>query len=252
MASMRHKVAIVTGGTAGIGFAIARKFLAQGAQVIITGRRQQQLDDAVAALGEPVEGVRADVTNAAEMDALFARVAEGYGHLDTLVANAGLGLPGPLGSITDEDFDRIFSTNVRGVLHTVQKSLPLMRPGGTITIIGSAVSTRPHSGYSLYSGAKAAVWNLVRTWVQETKGSGIRMNVLSPGGVDTDTLREKLAEAVGPDGVEAQVAAMGAGSPLGRIARSEEIAAVAAFLASDEASFIHGAEIHVDGGVTQA
>lgn len=252
MDNMRDKVAVVTGGTAGIGLAIAREFITRGAQVVITGRRQQQLDDAVATLGERASGVRADVANSAEMDALFARVAEGYGRLDTLVANAGLGLPAPLGSITDEDFDRIFSTNVRGVVHTVQKAVPLMRPGGTITIIGSAVSTRPHSGYSLYSGAKAAVWNLVRSWVQETKGSGIRMNVLSPGAVDTDTLREKLAEAVGPDGVEAQVEAMGAGSPLGRVARSEEIAAVAAFLASDEASFIHGAEIHVDGGITQA
>lgn len=252
MSNVRNKVAVVTGGSAGIGFAIAQELLDQGAQVVITGRGQQRLDDALAALGPRASGVRADVASSADMDAVFAHVAERHGLLDTLVANAATGPTSVLGSITDEDFDLIFSTNVRGVLYTVQKAFPLMRPGGTITLIGSMTSAKPSYGLSLYSASKAALRNFLGAWVQETRGSGIRMNVLSPGPVDTENLRGGLAEAVGPEGVEAQLEDIGASAPLGRIGQPRDIATVAAFLASDDASFIHGTEIFVDGGFSQA
>ncbi|ABW12626.1 short-chain dehydrogenase/reductase SDR [Parafrankia sp. EAN1pec] len=251
MAGMRDSVAVVTGGTAGIGFAVAQELVAREARVVITGRRQQQLDDAVAALGERASGVRADVASSAEMDAVFAYVSERHGRLDTVVANAGMGRHAELGAITDEDFDQTFAINVKGVLHSVQKAFPLMRPGGTITVIASTATIRGSFGLSLYGGSKAAVRNFVRSWIQETAGSGIRINVISPGAVDTEALREALAGAVGSDGVEAQLAAIGSSSPLGRIAQPKEIAAAAVFLASAEASYIHGAELFVDGGTAQ-
>lgn len=251
MDSMRDRVAVITGGSAGIGLAIAQELLSRGACVVITGRGQQRLDEAVAALGARASGVRADVASSADMDAVFAHVAERHGHIDTLVANAAAGPTSVLGSITDEDFDVIFSTNVRGTLYTVQKALPLMRPGGTITLIGSMASIKSSYGMSLYSASKAGLRNLLGSWIQETRGSGIRMNILSPGPVDTDNLRDGLARALGPDGVEAQLEAMRANAPLGRIGAPRDIATVAAFLASDEAGFIHGAELFVDGGFSQ-
>jgi NAD(P)-dependent dehydrogenase (short-subunit alcohol dehydrogenase family) len=248
---MEGKVAVVTGGNSGIGFAIAQEFVEQGARVVITGRRQAQLDEAVAAIGPTCSAFRADVSSSADMDALYAEVMSRHGRLDAVVANAASGHHSVLGSITDEEFDLTFNINVKGVLHTVQKALPLLKPGGVITIIGSTASIHPPYGMGLYGGAKAAIRNFLRSWIQDTKGSGIRMNVLSPGAVDTQSLRDALAKAFGPDGVDAQIKVMGEGSPIGRIAAPREIAKVTVFLASDDASFIHGAELFVDGGMAQ-
>jgi NAD(P)-dependent dehydrogenase (short-subunit alcohol dehydrogenase family) len=251
MSGMEGKVAVVTGGNSGIGFAIAQEFVDQGASVVITGRRQDELDEAVTAIGPRCSAVRADVSSSAEMDAMFAEVMSRHGRLDFVVANAASGHHSVLGSITDEEFDLTFNINVRGVLHSVQKALPLLKSGGSITVIGSTASIHPPYGMGLYAGAKAAIRNFLRSWIQDTKGSGIRMNVLSPGAVNTESLRGALAQAFGPDGVDAQIKVMGEGNPIGRIAEPREIAKVVAFLSSDDASFIHGVELFVDGGMAQ-
>ncbi|RII08112.1 Diacetyl reductase [(S)-acetoin forming] [Streptomyces sp. YIM 130001] len=246
-----NKTALVTGATSGIGYAIAEELISRGRQVVITGRDQERVEEAAAKLGAQAFGIRADVAGSADMDALYDRIAERHGHLDAVIANAASGHHSVLGSITEEEFDLTFSVNVKGVLHTVQKALPLMRPGGSITVIGSTASIHPPYGMGLYGGAKAAIRNFLRSWIQDTKGSGIRMNVLSPGAVDTESLRGALAKAFGADGVAAQLEAMGAGSPIGRIADPREIATVAAFLAGDDAAFVHGVELFVDGGMAQ-
>jgi NAD(P)-dependent dehydrogenase (short-subunit alcohol dehydrogenase family) len=251
MQDKQDKVAVVTGGTSGIGYAIAQELISRGMRVVITGRDQGRVNATVAELGPRASGVRADVASSPDMDALYGHVAEHHGRLDAVFANAASGHHSVLGAITEEEFDLTFSVNVKGVFHSVQKALPLMRPGGSITIIGSTASIHPPYGMGLYGGAKAAIRNFLRSWIQDTKGSGIRMNVLSPGAVDTESLRDALAKAFGSDGVATQLETMGAGSPIGRIAAPREIATVAAFLASDDASFIHGVELFVDGGMAQ-
>ena len=249
--NMQGKVAVVTGGNSGIGLAIAEEFIALGAKVVITGRRQEALDTASAALGESCSVFQGDVASSADVDALYAEVNARYGRLDIVIANAGAGYHSPLGSITEHEFDQTFSTNAKGVLFTVQAALPYLAAGSSVVIIGSTGSINPPRGMSIYGGAKAAVRDFVRSWIQDTKGSGIRINVLSPGAVDTDSLRSALARAQGENHVQAEIDRMGAGSPIGRIAQTSEIAKAVAFLASDDSSFIHGVELFADGGLAQ-
>jgi NAD(P)-dependent dehydrogenase (short-subunit alcohol dehydrogenase family) len=249
--SLEGKVAVVTGGGQGVGMAIAREFVDQGASVVITGRRQEPLDEAVAALGPASSAFQADVASAAQMDALYAEVMRRHGRLDAVIANAGIGDSAAFGAIREEQFDRIFDVNVKGVLFTAQKALPLLPSTGTIVIIGSTASIEPPAGMSMYGGAKAAVRNFVRGRIQDIKGSGVRINVLSPGAVDTPSLRTALEDASGPEQVDALVKAMGEDNPIGRLADPSEIAKAAVFLSSDASSYVTGVELFVDGGLAQ-
>ncbi|WP_409076078.1 SDR family oxidoreductase (plasmid) [Pantoea sp. C3] len=241
------KIALITGGTSGIGLAAAQELAAQGAQVYITGRRQQELDAAVATLGSTAVGVRADASSLTELDAVYALIAKQSGRLDILFANAGGGDMMPLGAITEEHFDRIFATNVRGVLFTVQKALPLLVDGASVILTGSTVSIKGTENFSVYSASKAAVRNFARSWSLDLKNRGIRVNVVSPGPVRTNGLGGLVPEEHRQglfDSLAAQV-------PLGRLGEPEEIAKVVAFLASGAASFVNGIELFVDGGMAQ-
>jgi NAD(P)-dependent dehydrogenase (short-subunit alcohol dehydrogenase family) len=245
------KVAVVTGGASGVGLGIAQEFADNGARVVITDLQRQQLDEAVETIGPNCSGIVADVTRLADMQAVYREVNARYGRLDAVVANAGIGAHAPLGEITEEQFDRTFNVNAKGVLFTVQPALPLLPPGGTIVIIDSTASIQPPGGMSIYGGSKAAVRNFIRSWIQDTKGSGIRMNILSPGAVDTDSLRSALAMAQGADHVDAAIKVMGEGNPAGRLAQPREMGKAAVFLSSDASSFITGIELFVDGGMAQ-
>jgi NAD(P)-dependent dehydrogenase (short-subunit alcohol dehydrogenase family) len=249
--ALKGKVAVITGGAQGVGLGIAREFVEQAATVVITGRRQAPLDDAVASLGPRSSGVVADVSRLADMEALYRTVMERHGRLDAVVANAGVGDSAPLGSITEKQFDHIFGINVKGVLFTVQPALKLLPRGGTVVIIGSTASIQAQPAMSLYGGDKAAIRQFVRGWIQDVKGSGVRINVLSPGAVDTPSLRTALAGALGADQVDAKVKSMGEGNPLGRLADPREIGRVAVFLSSAASSFITGVELFADGGMAQ-
>lgn len=241
------KVALVTGGTSGIGLATAKELAAQGAKVYITGRRQAELDNAVASLGGQVTGIRADASRLEDLDTVYAQIADQAGRLDVLYANAGGGDMLPLGAITEEHFDRIFATNVRGVLFTVQKALPLLVSGSSVILSGSTVSIKGTANFSVYSASKAAVRNFARSWALDLQGRGIRVNVVSPGPIKTPGLGELVPE----DQRQGLFDALAATVPLGRIGEAEEVAKVVAFLASDAASFINAAELFVDGGMAQ-
>jgi len=241
------KVALVTGGTSGIGLATAKELAAQGAKVYITGRRQAELDNAVASLGGQVTGIRADASRLEDLDTVYAQIADQAGRLDVLYANAGGGDMLPLGAITEEHFDRIFATNVRGVLFTVQKALPLLVSGSSVILTGSTVSIKGPANFSVYSASKAAVRNFARSWALDLQGRGIRVNVVSPGPIKTPGLGELVPE----DQRQGLFDALAATVPLGRIGEAEEVAKVVAFLASDAASFINAAELFVDGGMAQ-
>ena len=248
MNKLENKVALVTGGTSGIGLATAHRFAAEGAQVWVTGRRQAELDAAVAAIGHGAIGVPGDVANTADLDRLYARIGDTSGRLDVLFANAGGGSLAPLGQITEEHFDRIFDTNVRGLVFTVQKALPLMSPGATIVLNASTTSIKGTGAFSVYSASKAAVRNLARSWTLDLKDRGIRVNVVSPGVVPTpayDGLGLTKEQITGF--VAGQVATI----PLGRVGTPDEIAKAVVFLASDDSSFVDGVELFVDGGMTQ-
>jgi NAD(P)-dependent dehydrogenase (short-subunit alcohol dehydrogenase family) len=247
MSPIDKPVALVTGGSSGIGLAIARRFSELGMQVVVVGRRQGVVDAAVAGLGGGALGLTADVTKPADLERLFAEVRARFGRLDVLVPNAGGGEHAPLGQITEDQFDRQFATNVKGVVFTVQAALPLMRPGASIVIVGSTASIDPGPTMSIYGATKAAVRTLVRSWVSDLKGSGIRINIVSPGPTNTASLREAFGEHA-----EEGLAFLTAKSPIGRIGEPEEIAAVAAFLASDAASYVNGVELFADGGASQA
>lgn len=249
--ALEGKVAVVTGGASGIGLAIAEEFVEHGASVVVADLQRAQLDEAVAAVGPKSSGILADVSKLADMEALYAEVISRHGRLDAVVANAGIGDHAPLGSITEEQFDRIFDVNVKGVLFTVQPALPLLPSGGTVVIIGSIGSISPPPGMSIYGGAKAAVRTFVRGWIQDIKGSGVRINVLSPGAVDTRSLRDALGQAQGPDRVDASVKSMGEDNPIGRIADPREIGKATVFLSSDASSIITGVELFADGGLAQ-
>jgi NAD(P)-dependent dehydrogenase (short-subunit alcohol dehydrogenase family) len=237
------KVAVVTGGGTGIGFGTAQRFIEEGAFVYITGRRQEKLDKAAAKLGPKARGVQGSVTEQSDLDRLFGTVKAEHGRLDILVANAGFGELVPLGQITRAQYDAAFDVNVKGVLFTVQAGLPLMGPGGSIILTGSTTGVMGTPAFSVYSASKAAVRNLARSWAQDLRGTGIRVNVLSPG----PTLTELASEAVGK---EAMIE-MGAGTPIGHVGDPSEIGAVAAFLASSDSSFMTGSEVFADGGLAQ-
>lgn len=245
--SLNGKIALVTGGTTGIGLATAQELVAQGARVFITGRRQTELDAAVAAIGPAATGIRADASVLSDLDRVYAQIAREAGHLDVLFANAGGGDMMPLGAITEEHFDRIFGTNVRGVLFTVQKALPLLVNGSSIILTASTVSVKGTANFSVYSASKAAVRNFVRSWALDLKDRQIRVNVVSPGPIRTPGLGGLVDDASRQglfDYLAAQV-------PLGRLGEPQEIGKAVAFLASDSASFINGIELFVDGGMAQ-
>lgn len=245
--TLAGKIALVTGGSTGIGLATAQELAAQGAKVYITGRRQAELDAAVTSIGAAAVGIRADVSSLADLDRIYAQIAQEAGHLDILFANAGGGDMLPLGAITEEQFDRIFGINVRGVLFTVQKALPLLVTGSSIILTGSTVSVKGTANFSVYSASKAAVRNLARSWALDLKDRGIRVNVVSPGPVRTPGLGGLVAE----EQRQGLFDMLAADVPLGRIGEPEEVAKTVAFLASDDASFINAAEIYVDGGLAQ-
>lgn len=246
---LEGKVAVITGGTSGIGLATARRFIAEGAHVYITGRRQAELDAAVTALGRNATGVRADASRLPDLDGLFARVREEKGRVDVLFANAGGGSLLPLGAITEEQFDDTFGRNVKGVLFTVQKALPLLAEGASVILTGSTAGAGGTPAFSVYAATKAAVRSFARNWILDLKGRNIRVNVLSPGSTRTPG----LVGLAGPDAARQQGLLDMAASqiPMGRVGEADEIAKAAVFLASDDSSFVNGAELFADGGQAQ-
>ncbi|NDL62674.1 SDR family oxidoreductase [Acerihabitans arboris] len=245
--ALQGKIALVTGGSTGIGLGIARQFVNEGAFVFITARRQAQLDNALAELGSQAVGIQADVADLGELDKLFAGIREHKGHLDIVVANAGGGELLGLAAITEEHYDRTFDTNVKGVLFTVQKALPLLAKGASVILTGSTTSVTGGKNFSVYSATKAAVRNFARSWILDLEGQDIRVNVLSPGPVKTPG----LLGLTSPDQQQALLDGLAALVPLGRVGDPDEIGKVAVFLASDAASFVNGAELFVDGGQAQ-
>jgi NAD(P)-dependent dehydrogenase (short-subunit alcohol dehydrogenase family) len=243
MNRLSGKTAVVTGGGTGIGFATAQRFIEEGASVYLFGRRPEALDTAVARLGGNARAVTGSVTVPADLDRLFETVKAERGGLDILFANAGTGAIAPLGAITPEHYDTAFDVNVKGLLFTVQKGLPLMRDGGSIILTGSTTGVMGTPGFSIYSATKAAVRNFARSWAQDLRGTGIRVNVVSPG----PTRTELALTVVGAEPFEA----LGASTPIGRLGDPSEIAAIAAFLASADSSFMTGSEIFADGGLAQ-
>jgi len=243
MNRLSGKTAVITGGATGIGLAAAKRFIEEGAFVFIYGRRQEALDAAVSELGPNTRAVKGSVSDVADLDRLYAAVKAERGTLDIVFANAGAGSPLPLGQITAAHIDETFDTNVKGTIFTVQQALPLMGKGSSIILTGSSAGTTGAPGFTAYSASKAAVRNLARTWAEDLKGTGIRVNVLSPGATATELAKEALGE----EGQEAY----GAMTPLQRMADPAEIGAVAAFLASDDSSFMTASEVAVDGGLAQ-
>jgi len=248
MGRLEGKIAVITGANSGIGLASAKRFVAEGAHVYITGRRQEELDKAVEAIGAGVTAVQGDVSNLDDLDRLFAKVRSGHGRVDVLMANAGLGALEPLGKITEAAFDLIFRVNVKGTIFTAQKGLPLMQDGGSIILTGSTTASMGTPAFSIYSASKAAIRNLARSWALDLKGTGIRVNVLSPGATATPGLLNGLARTGKED---AMIAGLIEQTPLGRMADPDEIAAVALFLASDDSRFMTGSELFADGGLAQ-
>jgi NAD(P)-dependent dehydrogenase (short-subunit alcohol dehydrogenase family) len=244
----KNKVVVVTGGTSGIGLATAKAFVAEGALVFITGRRQEVLDAAVAEIGGGVTGVRADMSKLADIDKVYAAVQQQHAQIDVLFANAGGGDMLPLGAITEEQYQRTFDTNVKGTIFTVQKALPLLKDGAAVVLTSSNAGASGTPAFSVYGASKAAVRALARNWILDLKERRIRVNVVSPGPVDTIGLNDVFGGGEQAQGVKAFLATQ---IPAGRIGQPEEIAKAALFLASDDASFINGAELFVDGGLTQ-
>jgi NAD(P)-dependent dehydrogenase (short-subunit alcohol dehydrogenase family) len=248
MGRLEGKIAVVTGANSGIGLASAKRFAAEGAQVVITGRRQSELDKAVDIIGGDVLAVQGDISNLGDLDRLFDTVRSAKGRIDVLFANAGLGELEPLGNISEESFDKTFDVNVKGTLFTVQKALPLMKAGGSIILTGSTTGVKGTQAFSVYSASKAAIRNFARSWALDLKGSGIRVNVLSPGPTETPGLMNALGRTGMGDAV---VAGLIAQTALGRMGEADEVAAVALFLASDDSSLMTGSEVFVDAGQAQ-
>ncbi|MEH2373686.1 glucose 1-dehydrogenase [Nostoc sp.] len=242
------KIALVTGGNSGIGLATAQRFVKEGAYVFITGRRQNELDAAVKKIGENVTAVQSDVSNLTDIDRLYTTIKQEKGHLDILFANAGGGELAPLGSITEEHFDKTFNTNVKGLVFTVQKALPLMPEGSSIILNASTTSIKGTPAFSVYSATKAAVRSFARNWTLDLKERKIRVNAISPGVVPTPGYNLLgLSEEQVQGFVDSQVDTI----PLGRVGTPDEIAKAVVFLASDDSSFVNGIELFVDGGMAQ-
>jgi NAD(P)-dependent dehydrogenase (short-subunit alcohol dehydrogenase family) len=246
---LEGKVAVITGGNSGIGLATAWRFVAEGAHVFITGRRQAELDEAVRPIGRHVTAVQGDVSNLADLDRLYEVVKREKGHVDVLFANAGIaGESRPLGEITEDLFDALFDVNVRGLLFSVQKALPIFRDGGSIILNASTASIMGNPGRGVYAAGKAAVRSFARTWTSELKERRLRVNTLSPGPIDTpifNTLSPKEEEIARLKSLIVTLV------PMGRFGTPEEVASAVLFLASDDSSFVTGVELFVDGGLAQ-
>ncbi|RZF65090.1 glucose 1-dehydrogenase [Sphingomonas populi] len=243
-----NKVVVVTGGTSGIGLATARAFAMEGASVFITGRRQDALDAALKQIGGRVTGVRGDMANLADIDRLYDAVQQKHAQIDVVFANAGGGELAPLGAITEEHYEKTFGSNVKGVLFTVQKALPLLRDGGSVILTASTTSIKGTGAFSVYSATKAAIRNFARSWILDLKDRHIRVNAISPGLTETAGLNDLFGG--GEQAQETKDYLVGQ-IPAGRIGEPEEIAKAVMFLASDEASYINGIELFVDGGQAQ-
>lgn len=249
MGQLNNKTALVTGASSGIGLAIARRFAAEGATVYLTGRRRAELDTAVAQVGVRGIGVQGDVSQLDDLDRLFTEIKERSGGLDIVVANAGLGDYGPLGRITEEEYERTTAVNLKGTIFTVQKALPLLSAGASVILLSSGAALRAAPGLGVYAATKAAIRSLARTWAAELADRRIRVNTLTPGPVETpggDELR-----AAFPQDDRSATAEPAAPTPLGRAGHPDEVAATALYLAGDQSSFTTGAELLVDGGATQ-
>lgn len=243
-----NKVVVVTGGTSGIGLATAKAFAEEGASVFITGRRQETLDAAVTAIGGRVTGVQGDMASLADIDRLYDAVQQKHAQIDVVFANAGGGEMLPLGSITEEHYQSTFDTNVKGVLFTVQKALPLLKNGASIILTSSTTSISGTPAFSVYSATKAAVRNFARNWILDLKDRHIRVNTISPGVTDTAGLNHLFGGGEQAQGTKDYLASL---IPAGRVGQPEEIARAVLFLASDDASFVNGVELFVDGGQVQ-
>ena len=247
MSALKDKVAVVTGGSSGIGLAIARRFVDEGAYVFIVGRRQPELNKAMAEIGRNVAAVRADVSTPTDIDGIYHEVAAKKGKLDIIIAGAGVAEIIPTAAVSIEHFDKTFNTNTRGTYFTVQKGLPIMNDGGSIVLIGSGAWLKGFAGYSTYAASKAALRSFVRTWTSELKDRKIRANIISPGPVDTPIIESQFPTKETADSAREWFKSL---IPLGRLGRPEEIAAAALFLASEESSYVLGNDLVVDGGST--
>jgi NAD(P)-dependent dehydrogenase (short-subunit alcohol dehydrogenase family) len=239
---LKDKIALITGGTEGIGLATAKVFVKEGAYVFITGRRQKELDEAVRATSSNVSGVQGDVAKLADLDRLYETVAKAKGQLDIVFANAGVGEFVPIGAVTEEHFDKLFNVNVRGTLFTVQKALPLLKDGGSIILNGSVASVKGTAAFGVYAASKAALRSFVRTWTTDLKDRGIRSNVVNPGPINTPLANRQSLDVI---------ARIVSTIPMGRMGKPDEVAKAALFLASDDSSFVTGIELFGDGGRAQ-
>ena len=245
---LEGKIALVTGGTSGIGLATGKRFVAEGAYVFITGRREKELASAVKNIGGGVTGVQGDVSQIGDLERLFAQIEQEKGHLDIVFANAGTAKYAPLGEITEEFFDSIFDVNVKGLLFTVQKALPLLKDGASIVLCASVVASKGLPSNSVYSATKAAVRSFARTWATDLRSRRIRVNAVSPGSTDTPGFNELLGSS---ETGQQRLKMISNIVPLGRLGNPDEIANAVMFLASDDASYVTGAELFVDGGFAQ-
>ena|SRR5215217_2857666 len=252
MNKLEGKVAVITGGTSGIGLATAQRFASEGAYVFIIGRRQSELDAAVKQISKNnnnVTGVQGDVSNLADLDRLYATVKEQKGHIDILFANAGVGELVPLGEITEAHFDKTFGINVKGLLFTVQKALPLFQDGGGSIILNASIaSSKGAEALSIYSATKAAIRSFARTWTVELKHRKIRVNAISPGPIDTPGFN---GLALSEEQIEQFKTSIVSTVPMGRMGSPDEVAKAVSFLASDDSSYVTGIELFVDGGMAQ-
>jgi NAD(P)-dependent dehydrogenase (short-subunit alcohol dehydrogenase family) len=242
MGKLQGKVAVITGGTEGIGLATAQLFVKEGAYVFITGRRQKELDEAVTAIGSNVTGVQGDVAKLPDLDRLYETVGKVKGRIDIIFANAGVGEFVPFGKVSEEHFDKLFNINVKGALFTVQKGLALLNDGASIILNGSVASVKGTAAFGVYGACKAAIRSFVRTWTTDLKDRRIRSNVVSPGPINTPLANRQSADVI---------ARIVSTIPMGRMGEPDEVARVALFLASDDSSFVTGIELFVDGGRAQ-
>jgi NAD(P)-dependent dehydrogenase (short-subunit alcohol dehydrogenase family) len=249
MKNLEDKVAVITGGSSGIGLATAKRFVEEGAHVVITGRREDELKKATAHIKGNVTTVVGDVSRLEDLDRLYAIVKEKHGVIDILFANAGAGAIAPLAAATEAHFDQTFDVNVKGLFFTVQKALPLFRDGGSIVLNSSVSNVSGLPGFSAYAASKAAVRNFARAWTLELKDRKIRVNSMSPGPTETPAL--ETTTGLTPEQAEQAAAQFSSQIPMGRRGKPEEIAAAVAFLASDESSYITGVDLAVDGGMAQ-